>query len=420
VPAHVNRRRALVMADQGASSLSNVVFSIFVARALPTEGFGAFGVAFLAFLLAQGVWRAVIGEPLLSRYSAVDAATRRALVPDLLGASLTVAIVVLAAVAVAGLAVGGPVGTALLGLACVLPLVAVQDTWRYVFIVDRPGAALMVDLVWLAAVCVVLPAAPSDAGAAWFIVAWGLTGGVSALAGAVAGWGSLARPHPTRWLSTNRDMASRFLGELVTGQAVGHLVLACTGALAGLGVVAAVRAAQVVYGPLNTVHQGIYLALVPEGARTAGPAQLRRLMVRATVVIVAVAALWMLVALLVPDAWGRALFGDTWAEASDVLLLMGLAVVAGSAITGGFAGVRALGAARESLRARLRTVGPQFVLPLTGAAIGAAGGYAAGFGLGNLAAAVVWWTTFARALSSHRRDQGGEPTVPPLAPAAQA
>jgi O-antigen/teichoic acid export membrane protein len=215
-------------------------------------------------------------------------------------------------------------------------------------------------------------------------------------------------------------MASRFLGELVTGQAVGHIVLAGTGALAGLGVVAAVRAAQVVYGPLNTVHQGIYLALVPEGARTAGPAHLRRLMVRATVVIVAVAALWMLVALLVPDAWGRALFGDTWAEASDVLLLMGLAVVAGSAITGGFAGVRALGAARESLRARLRTVGPQFVLPLTGAAIGAAGGYAAGFGLGNLAAAVVWWTTFARALSSHRRDAGGEPTVPPLAPAAQA
>src|SRR5512145_3315013 len=108
------------MADQGASSLSNAVVAIFVARALPTEGFGAFGVAFLAFLLAQGVWRAVIGEPLLSRYSAGEAATRRALVPDLLGASLTVAVVVLSAVAVAGLAVGGPVGTALLGLACVL------------------------------------------------------------------------------------------------------------------------------------------------------------------------------------------------------------------------------------------------------------------------------------------------------------
>jgi O-antigen/teichoic acid export membrane protein len=407
------------MADQGASSLSNAVVAIFVARALPTEGFGAFGVAFLAFLLAQGVWRAVIGEPLLSRYSTGDAAIRRELVPDLLGASLTVAVVVLSAVAIAGLAVGGPVGTALLGLACVLPLVTVQDTWRYVFIVDRPGAALMVDLVWLTAVCVVLPAAPSDAGAAWFVVAWGLTGGVSALAGAVAAWGSLGRPHPTRWLRTNRDMGSRFLGELVTGQAVGHIVLAGTGAIAGLGVVAAVRAAQVVYGPLNTVHQGIYLALVPEGARTAGPTQLRRLMVRATVVIVAVAAVWMLVALLVPDVWGRALFGDTWAEASDLLFLMGLAVLAGSAITGGFAGVRALGAARESLRARLRTVGPQSVLPLAGAALASAGGYAVGFGLGNLVSAIVWWTAFARVLSSHRRGNG-EPTVPPLEAAAQA
>jgi hypothetical protein len=408
------------MADQGASSLSNAVVAIFVARALPTEGFGAFGVAFLAFLLAQGVWRAVIGEPLLSRYSAGDAAIRRALVPDLLGASLTVALVVLSAVAVAGLAVGGPVGTALLGLACVLPLVTVQDTWRYVFIVDRPGAALMVDLVWLTGVCVVLPAAPSAAGAAWFVVAWGLTGGVSALAGAVAGWGSLGRPHSIRWLRTNRDMASRFLGELVTGQAVGHIVLAGTGAIAGLGVVAAVRAAQVVYGPLNTVHQGIYLALVPEGARTAGSTQLRRLMIRATVVIVAAAAVWMGIVLLVPDDWGRALFGDTWSEASDLLLLMGLAAVAGSAITGGFAGVRSLGAADESLRARLRTVGPQCVLPLAGAILAAAGGYAVGFGLGNVASAVVWWMAFARALSSDRRGTGGEPTIAPLHTAVQA
>ncbi|HET6663983.1 MAG TPA: hypothetical protein VFG94_06980, partial [Acidimicrobiales bacterium] len=184
--------------------------------------------------------------------------------------------------------------------------------------------------------------------------------------------------------------------------------------------VAAVRAAQVVYGPLNTVHQGIYLALVPEGARTAGPAQLRRLMVGASVVIVAVAALWMGLAWLMPDAWGRALFGDTWAEASDLLVLMGLASVAGSAATGGFAGVRALGAARESLRARLHTLGPQFVFPLAGAAVAAAAGYAVGFGLAHLVSAVIWWAAFGRALSSGRHAVGGQPTVPPLTPAGQS
>jgi hypothetical protein len=142
-------------------------------------------------------------------------------------------------------------------------------------------------------------------------------------------------------------------------------------------------------------------------------------MVRATVVIVAVAAVWMLVALLVPDVWGRALFGDTWAEASELLVLMGLASVAGSAATGGFAGVRALGAARESLRARLRTLGPQCVLPLAGAAVAAAGGYAVGFGLAHLVSAVIWWAAFSGALSSGRRAVGGEPTAPPLTPAGQ-
>ncbi len=360
------RRRAVVMADQAASSLSNVVVSIFVARALPPEGFGAFGVAFVAFLLTQGIARALIGEPLLSRFSAAPADTRRALVPDMLGTALTVAGVAIVAVTVAGLAVGGPAGSALLALACVLPLVLIQDTWRYAFIVDRPGAALAVDVVWLVTVCAVLPAAPADAGAPWFVIAWGLSGGVGALAGVVLGRASLGRPHPTRWLRANRDMGGRFLGEFATGQAVGQLVLVGTGAIAGLGVLAAVRATQVFYGPLNTVHQGIYLALVPEGARAAGPSQLRRLMVKATVLIVAIAVAWTIVGQLLPDAWGRALLGDTWSDAQDLLLLMGLASVAGSAATGGFAGVRSLGAARESLRARLRTVGPQLVLPLAG------------------------------------------------------
>jgi hypothetical protein len=144
-------------------------------------------------------------------------------------------------------------------------------------------------------------------------------------------------------------------------------------------------------------------------------------MVKATLVIVGVAVAWTLVGQILPDAWGRALFGDTWSAAADLLLLMGVAVVAGSAATGGFAGVRSLGAAAESLRARMRTVGPQLVLPLAGAAIAAGTGYAVGFGLGQTSAAVIWWVAFAGALRSHRPASGaGDGTaVPPLAPAAQ-
>jgi O-antigen/teichoic acid export membrane protein len=401
--AQVNRRRALVVSDQGISSLSNVVVTIFVARSLSAVGFGAFGVAIVAFMLVQGVSRALVGETLLSRYSSVDTETRGSLVPDMLAAAVAISAVGVAVVTVVAVAAGGEAGRALLALGIVLPLVTVQDTWRYIFIIDRPAAAVAVDAVWLVAVCAVLSAAPSDAGAAWFVTAWGATAGIGAIAGGFLGRGDLAMPHPLRWLRSNRDMGSRFLGEYVTGQAVGQVVLVGVGAIAGLSVIGAVRAAQVFYGPINTVHQGIYLALVPEGARSTGEVHLRRLMFRATLLLAGVAGGWMWLGLLLPDSWGTTLFGETWPEAGGLLFPIGLAMIAGSAATGAFAGVRALGDARESLRARLRTVGPQLVLPLVGAAVGAGHGYAFGFGLGHAASAVIWWAAFGNALASSRK-----------------
>jgi len=413
----VNRRRALVMADQGVSSLSNVVVSIIAARSLSSDGFGAFGLAVVVCLLAQGTCRALIGEPLLSRFSATGTEVRRELVPDILGAALVLSIPGAVLAAAAAPAVGGPAGSALLALAPVLPLVLLQDTWRYVFIIDRPGAALAADLVWMVAVFAVLPFAPDGVGPAWFVTAWGATAGLGAVAGMVLGHASLGRPRPLAWFSANRDMGSRFLGEFATGQAVGQVVLVAVGAISGLTALGAVRAAQVIYGPLNTVHQGIYLALVPEGARAADATHLRRLMAKASIALSGIAAGWMFVVLLVPDSWGTALFEETWNEAADLMLPMGLAMIAGSAATGGFAGVRALGAARESLRARLRTVGPQLVLPLGGTALGAGVGYAVGFGLGHLISAAIWWTAFVSALSTRKLGNEGESveTVPPAA-----
>ena len=162
VAAGVNRRRALVMADQGVSSLSNVVVSIFVARSLSSDGFGAFGVATVVYLLVQGTSRALIGEPLLSRFSSADAATRRHLVPDLIGATLTISALGAAAVVVVGLAVGGAAGLGAAGAGaacspwcwCRTPGVTCSSS-------TGPAAALAVDLVWLAAVFAALLVAPA-------------------------------------------------------------------------------------------------------------------------------------------------------------------------------------------------------------------------------------------------------------------
>jgi hypothetical protein len=83
VASAANRRRVLVLADQGISTLSNVVVAVIVARSLPPDGFGAFGVATVAYLLVAGAGRALLGETLLSRYSHRDCATRDAGIADL-------------------------------------------------------------------------------------------------------------------------------------------------------------------------------------------------------------------------------------------------------------------------------------------------------------------------------------------------
>jgi hypothetical protein len=205
---------------------------------------------------------------------------------------------------------------------------------------------------------------------------------------------------PGRWFTEHREMSARFLGEFVTGQAVTQFVLVGLGAIAGLGVFGAVRAAQVFFGPINTVHAGAYLALVPEGAQAiAQPERLRRLMIRASLGLATLAFAWMCVGLALPARWGAELFGPTWADATDLILPIGLTMVAGSLITGGFAGVRSLGAASDSLQARLRTVPPLLVLPLVGAAVAAGEGYAAGLSVAQLASAAIWWTAFHRALA---------------------
>lgn len=397
------------MIDQGVSSLSNVVVSIVVARALSDEGFGAFAAATIGFMLVIGIARAFLGEPLLAHFSHAPPDVRRGLVPDMLGASLVVSVVCGMGVAAIGAAVGGPPGLALVALGAVLPCIVVQDFWRFAFIVDRAAMALVVDLAWLAGVLVALPLAPAGAGPAWYVTAWGLSAGLGALVGLAAG-GVTRWPHPFRWLVDTRGTGTRFFGEFLTGSAVSQIVMASVGAIAGLNVLGAVRASQVFYGPLNTVHNGIYLTVVPEGAQARDrPSHLVRIMVLATAGVAAASVVLMAVGLALPDAWGGALFGSTWPDAQQLMFPMGLAMLTGGLATGGYAGVRSLGAVRESLRARLQAAAPQLVLPVIGVAVAAGWGYSMGLAVAQLAMAFIWWMAFRRALTARRAAPAAEP-----------
>lgn len=408
------RRRALVMADQGAASLSNVLVGVLVARALPAEGFGAFGLAWVAYLVAIGVGRAFVGEPLLSRYSHEREEQRMQRLPDVLGSAVTVSVVLSATGAVIALGLDGEPSSAMLAMCLVLPIVLLEDAWRFAFVIERPLSALVMDVTWLLTVVVALVSAPADAGAAWFVLAWGASAIPAVALAAVIDRVPLFPMHPFRWLRDERETGSRFFWEFLSAQACGHFSLIALGGVAGMTALAGVRAVQILYGPLNTVHAGIYLAVVPDGARTRDdPRRLRRLSVVASGVISAVALTWLTFCLLLSDGAGETLFGQSWWEGNDLILPMGLAMIAGSVVTGGFAGVRSLGDPRASLRARLQSLPGQLVLPLLGGAMAGAVGFTLGLLGAQVVSSVVWW----RVLLSHegtsgRPDAEAQPEAP--------
>jgi MFS family permease len=391
------RRRAVVMADQAASSLSNVVVAILVARSVSASAFGAFGLAMVVCQIVLGIVRSLVGEPFIGRHAADPAAVRRERAADLLAATLVLAAATAVLTAAAAALVGGLAGSALVALAVVLPLVVVQDTWRFVFVVDRPGAALGIDGLWLVLVCAALPMAPAGAGVDWFIVAWGLAGGVAAVVGTTIVRAPLRRLHPWRWLRESRPDGGRYLGDFLTAQASGQFAFVLLGAVGSLATLGAVRASQVFYGPLNTIHSGVYLAVVPDGARLrTEPRRLERLIVWTSVALAALALAWMAVGVALPGSVGRQLFDRTWPGADELMIPMGLSAVAGGVMAGGFFGIRSLGAADASLRSRLLSAPGQLLLPVVGAILGDAIGFALGAAAGRVLASGIWWSAFRR------------------------
>ncbi|HEX8802722.1 MAG TPA: hypothetical protein VF743_00975, partial [Acidimicrobiales bacterium] len=228
----VGRRRALVMLDQGTSSLSNVVVTVMVARMVAPAEFGAFAVALLAYQLATGAVRAVVGEPWLSAHSTDEGAARDRGAADLLRGAVAVSLAASLVIAAAAVVAGGRATGALLGLAIVYPFLGVQDALRYLAVVDRPQVALVSDLTWLVGVVALLAVAPAGVTPAWYVVAWGVAGAAGLAVAVVTVGVPLRSGRALRWLVDHRGMAGAFLAEMASARAVGQVVLL------GLGVIA--------------------------------------------------------------------------------------------------------------------------------------------------------------------------------------
>ena len=164
------------LADQVLSSATNFLLGLIVARTVGPRDLGGFSLAYATFTFSLGAVRAIAGELLVVRHTAVPAGEWRDGVKRAAGTALMAGILVGIGCVIAGVAVGELSRTLLCIVGICLPFLLVQDVWRFAFFAQGRGrAAFLNDLVWAAALFAgfgILRGSDVSS-VAWFTSTWG-------------------------------------------------------------------------------------------------------------------------------------------------------------------------------------------------------------------------------------------------------
>jgi O-antigen/teichoic acid export membrane protein len=402
------RRLHWGFADQVLSSATNFALSVAVARQVDPRAFGAFGLAMTAYILATGLSRAVVSEPLLVGFSAAADGERRRGFAAASGTALALGAAGGAVCVAAAWVAGGEVTAPLAVLGVMLPLLLLQDAWRYAFLAaGRPRAAAANDGVWAVAQVVTIGAcvAAGADSAAPYVLAW------AAAAAVAAAWGirqSGVAPRidrTTAWLRAQRELAPRYSAEFVARAGAQQAATVAVGAVAGLAALGGIKAAQALLGPLRVFLLAAPLIFIPEAVRLReeDPDKILGLVRWVSWGLAGLALVAGVAALAIPDAIGEALVGRTWHLARPALLPQAALMATFGVNAGALAGLRALADPRRSLRARLSVVPLSIAGGVGGAVLtGTAAGALWGLALGNAVGAAIWWMLFRRSLDEFR------------------
>ncbi|MER7775994.1 hypothetical protein ABTZ21_13490 [Streptomyces sp. NPDC096191] len=389
------------LADQAASSISNFAVGIYVARSLGLTAFGVFSLAWVTYGVVLSVSRGLATDPLVVRFSGVPEASWGAAVARSSGTALGVGTTVGAVCLVIGLGMGGPVGPAFAGLGLTLPGLLLQDAWRYSFFAAGQGRKAFVnDVVWGVALVPAMVVAARVGSVTAFVVAWGTSAAVAAVYGCFQ---SGIRPRfggARDWLRDHRDLGYRYLVENVGVSGSSQLRAYGLGVIVGVGAVGVIRGAELLLGPFLAVLMGLSLVTVAEAARVLreAPRRLGRFCLLLGGGQAVGALLWGAALLLVPDRLGELVLGDVWYAASAIVVPVTLGVAGAGLGTGAAAGLRALAAARRSLRCQLFASVCYVGGGLGGAFAAGTAGSAWGVATAAACGSAVWWLQLRAAL----------------------
>lgn len=240
----------------------------------------------------------------------------------------------------------------------------------------RPARATAIDALWTAVMLAGLLLAPtSDAGVWLPIIIWGGSGLLSALYGLLLLDTVPRLRGSVKWAFAQRRLTGYLLAEYALSQGLaqwGILMVGVWGTAAGVG---ALRAAQVLLGPMNILGAAAFMFAVPEVARRVGMSRAAkaRFALAVSVALGGVAVVYSTVLLLLPNGVGQQLLGDTWTGARSVLVPTCLLTVAAAAAAGPVVTLYGMGRARATLavnlmRAPMLVVGLVVAIPIWDAA----------------------------------------------------
>ena len=394
--SHV-RRLGWGVADQAVSSVTNFALVMFVAHTVRAAQFGAFSLAYVTYSFALNASRGLASDPLLVRFSGVDLQTWRRAVGSCTGTAAVVGMATGTCVLVAAAVLGGAAKFAFLALGLTLPVLLLQDSWRFSFFALGRGAqAFLNDFIWAVALvpALVLLRAARAQNIFWFIFAWGAAAAVAAAAGLLQARVAPRLFEVRRWLSQHRDLGYRYLAANTINSGAGQLLMYSLSLIIGLAAVGYIQAANTLMSPAMVLQTGMIMVGIPEAARILrrSPQRLLQFCFLVSGGLAVAALAWGAVLLSRAAKRSRDLDGrlDLAASVSAGLpyafLIVGICAWGGAEV-----GLRALGAARRSLRAMIFASAAILACGLIGALSGGVLGTVRGIAVAAWFSAVLWW-----------------------------
>lgn len=397
------------MSAQILSSVSSLILSALVARALSADDFGVFAILFTVYALLIGSIRAVTAETYIYAFAHVEDRTTSGDMSAASSASLALSVMAALVTVIVAFFIPNLTSTLLI-FAAAIPFLVAHDHFRYILIANKQSrSAALIDLLALVAVVGGLLLVAREPSIVTQIAAWAISE-VLATAAALA----LLRPRyrlssAASWLKERMASGRFFLGDFLLTNGVTQGATFVVAAFAGLPAAGSIRAAQVLASPILLITRGVTVAIAPETRRLAAKGKHKMLLIMSMLfsfcTVVAVLAALGLVAVAPPEFLVMIL-GDSSEGAQLVFPFVALALACTGAAVGPGLYLRAVGKVNVAFRSKAMTAPLAIVGVAFGAMTGGAVGSQLGLSIGEFIRSILNWVQVL--LYQKRNTNGGD------------